>query len=107
MLLLNYHMWRKTAVIDHLGGKLDIDGTDVSLKIPEDALPIGQRIQFTISVHWGNPKAVLGINQFLIGPYVHCEPEGIRFLKPATLTIPQSSANVTKEHIKILTKTRK
>ena len=105
---LNDHIWRKTAVIDHRGGKLVIDGTDASLKIPAGALPVSQEVQITISCHWGSPNSpALESNQILIGPCVHCEPEGIRFLKPATLTIPQSSANVNEEHITILTQTRK
>ena len=108
MLRLNDHMWRKTAVIDHMGGKLAIDGTNASLKIPAGAMHDGQEVQLTISLHWGNlDRPALGSNQFLVGPYMHCEPEGIRFSKPVTLTIPQSSASTNEEHIRILTKTSK
>lgn len=95
-------------MIDHRGGRLTIDGTDTSLKIPPGALVVGQEVQFTISVHWGcSNQPALGSNQIPIGPFVHCEPEGIQFSRPVTLTIPQSSANANEEHIKIFTKTSK
>ena len=97
--------WRKSSIIDHTGGKLTIEGTGASLKIPEGALEVGRKEEITLSLHWRsqNPPH-LEDHQFQIGPFVKCQPEGVVFQKPVTLAMPHSALNATEQYVKILTK---
>ena len=100
--------WRISSVIDHMGGKLTIEGTHASLEIPKGALKVGHQVEITMSLHWRshNPPS-LEDHQFQIGPCVKCQPEGIVFLKPVTLAMPHSALNATEKYVKILTKLAK
>ena len=93
---------RSSAVIDSNGGMVQLN--DARLQVPEGALPKGKEHTISISLHNGNENGapVLSDNAMLIGPWVHCEPSGLQFLKPVTITLPHSARNILQRNIKIL-----
>lgn len=74
------------------GGRLTIEGTDVSLYIPANALPeqTSQVIYIGLMNSKGNyPK--LSNQEALLSPVVVCGPDGLTFEKPVFLTVPHNA----------------
>ncbi|XP_072050264.1 uncharacterized protein [Amphiura filiformis] len=95
--------WKKSAYIDERGGQLSIDGSCAKLKIPPGALPKGQGKLITIGLDWMQ-EPPLQDNQWVIGPSMQCEPDGLQFDKPVTISLEHSAANITTCDVIIISK---
>ena len=97
---------KHSAALDHKSIVVAIPETCVKLDVPEGAFPKGKTVNISLSVHWGRgEQPPLETNQFIIGPSICCEPDGITFCKPVTLTLPHSARNITSRNITVWTKT--
>ncbi|XP_059608308.1 uncharacterized protein LOC132256129 isoform X2 [Phlebotomus argentipes] len=83
------------ALFDERGGTLLDPTWNVSLEIPEGALPPGRRqeIYFTVtdprmSECVGGPPLDMEHGETMLSPLVMCGPQGLEFLVPVTLNIP-------------------
>ena len=96
---------KNSAVIRNNGGKIEVDDTNASVKISQGAIPEGESVEITVSVLWDRRYyPPLQENDFVIGPAIHCEPDGILFKKPITVTIPHSAVNVNTRNLLIWTR---
>ena len=74
------------------GGRLTIEGTDVRLYIPSNALP--QQTTQVIYIGLMNNKGLypkLKDQEALLSPVVVCGPDGLTFEKPVFLTVPHNA----------------
>ncbi|XP_072051078.1 uncharacterized protein [Amphiura filiformis] len=95
--------WTKSTYIDERGGQLSIDGSCARLKIPPGALPKGQGKLITVSLDWVQDPP-LQDNQWVIGPSIQCEPDGLQFNKPVTISLEHSAVNITTGDVIIISK---
>ena len=96
---------KNSAVIGNNGGKIEVNDTDASVKIPQGAIPEGESVEITVTVLWDRRYyPPLEENDFVIGPAIHCESDGILFKKPVTVTIPHSAVNVNARNLLIWTR---
>lgn len=96
----------KSEEIGYRGGKITVHDTGVVLKIPEGAIPAEEPVEITVSVHWDKEYHPLSQeNGFVIGPAIQCKPDGLKFRKPVTITLPHSTENITAKDLCIWTKT--
>ena len=71
----------------------NIEATNISLKIPQDALD--SEVTITLAISWNKADLPrLQDDQRLVGPIIHCLPHGLRFKKPVTLSFDYSHAAV-------------
>ena len=77
-----------TQAIDHTGGDIILGGTSISLKIPPGALPEGSTEDITLSLGWNIQDDGYNGSECNSSPVIRCEPTGLQFLKPVTLTSP-------------------
>ena len=92
--------------IDSRGGNLSLPEIGAELEIPEDALPddtptanVSLRLQQD-----SDYQQTFDDNQIMITPTVICEPAGMTFNKPVTLTLPHSEEDyttITKEELQL------
>ncbi|XP_072051074.1 uncharacterized protein [Amphiura filiformis] len=102
--LLDCYSGVKTSTyIDERGGQISIDDSCARLKIPAGALPKGQGKLITIGLDWMQ-EPPLEDNQWVIGPSMQCEPDGLQFEKPVTLSLEHSAINITTSDVIILSK---
>ena len=80
--------------VDHSGGKLEISG--VSLNIPKGALDTSKLI--TLGIIWEEKYyPQLTKTKSLLSPVILCQPCGLTFKVPVTLTFPHCARNVTED----------
>ena len=97
---------KHTAKLDHKSTVVEIPETCVKLDVPHGAILEGDKVDITLSVHWGSDEhPSLENNQFVIGPTICCEPDGTTFCKPVTLTLPHSAQNISARNLTVWTKT--
>ncbi|XP_077998854.1 uncharacterized protein LOC144451822 [Glandiceps talaboti] len=76
-----------THRFDHTGGKLEITDYGVSLIVPPNAISEGQSQDISVSVSWNKAdKPTLCDGEALVSPVVCCEPNGLKFNSPVTLS---------------------
>ena len=94
-----------SAVIGYDGGKIKVLNTAAAIRIPRGAIPEGELAEITITVYWDRTYyPPLQENDFVIGPTIHCEPDGFKFKKPVTITIPHSAVQINEKLLQIWTK---
>ncbi|XP_072043460.1 uncharacterized protein [Amphiura filiformis] len=96
----------KSMDINQDGGKIEVNDTGVSIKIPPGAIPDEEPVEITASVHWDKEyhHTIQG-NDIIIGPAIHCKPDGLRFKKPVQITFPHSAENITAKQLAVWTRT--
>lgn len=78
----------KTSVITHSGGRICLEQSNISLTVPEDAIPAGTKETIYISVlrdQIHRPQLKSGMCQ--VTPVILCGPSNLRFLKPVILSM--------------------
>ena len=102
----------ESKMIGQLGGTLTVSDTGASIKIPEGAIT-GEPIKVAASLHWdrwSSPQWNMDYHppitddDFVIGPTIHCKPDGFQFLKPVQIAIPHSAEDVNAMHISVWTR---
>ena len=87
--------------VSHAKTELHVPGTGISLAIPDGAVPQGKCFEIRVSVSLDDDYPELEDGHTLICPIVRCQPHGIRFLKPVTLTLPCNAVNGVKNDLTI------
>ncbi|XP_058438307.1 netrin receptor UNC5D isoform X2 [Marmota monax] len=96
---------RTTGVFGHLGGRLVMPNTGVSLLIPHGAIPEENSWEIYMSINQGEPSLQSDGSEVLLSPEVTCGPPDIIVTTPFALTIPHC-ADVSSEHWNIHLKKR-
>nr|XP_012618383.1 netrin receptor UNC5D isoform X5 [Microcebus murinus] len=96
---------RTTGVFGHLGGRLVMPNTGVSLLIPHGAIPEENSWEIYMSVNQGEPSLQSDGSEVLLSPEVTCGPPDMIVTTPFALTIPHC-ADVSSEHWNIHLKKR-
>ncbi|KAM6149726.1 netrin receptor UNC5D isoform 3-T3 [Erethizon dorsatum] len=96
---------RTTGVFGHLGGRLVMPNTGVSLLIPHGAIPEEHSWEIYMSVNQGEPSLQSEGSEVLLSPEVTCGPPEMIVTTPFALTIPHC-ADVSSEHWNIHLKKR-
>ena len=81
--------------IDCQGGVVCLSDLNVSLKIPFGALPPGDPVQIALTVDTDEKHPTLQEDQLILGQVINCKPDGLKFLKPVTLSVPHSVINIS------------
>ena len=91
-----------TESLSNEGGTVSLSNLNVTLHIPKDALPPGDKTPITVTVDT-NEKHPLSLkdDQLILGSVISCKPEGQKFLKPITLSIPHSGLNVNLNNLQV------
>uniref|UniRef100_A0A670ZFF3 Netrin receptor UNC5 n=1 Tax=Pseudonaja textilis TaxID=8673 RepID=A0A670ZFF3_PSETE len=97
---------RATSVFDHLGGRLGVPNTGVSLLIPHGAIPEEVSWEIYLAINHNDSSLQLEGSEILLGPEVTCGPIEVMVSTPFALTIPHC-ADVNSEHWNIHLKKRK
>ncbi|XP_060549496.1 netrin receptor UNC5D isoform X5 [Pantherophis guttatus] len=97
---------RATSVFGHLGGRLGIPNTGVSLLIPQGAIPEETSWDIYLAINHDESSLQLEGSEILLGPEVTCGPIEVMVSTPFALTIPHC-ADVNSEHWNIHLKKRK
>ncbi|KAM6432093.1 netrin receptor UNC5D isoform 3-T4 [Liasis olivaceus] len=97
---------RATSVFGHLGGRLGIPNTGVSLLIPHGAIPEETSWEIYLAINQDESSLQLEGSEILLGPEVTCGPIEVMVSTPFALTIPHC-ADVNSEHWNIHLKKRK
>ena len=87
--------------VTHCGAEINLPETGISLAIPEGAIPEGSSFEIYLSLSLDDDYPELEEGHTLICPIVRCKPHGIRFLKPATLTLPCNAVNDVEDDLTI------
>uniref|UniRef100_A0A452QT48 Netrin receptor UNC5 n=1 Tax=Ursus americanus TaxID=9643 RepID=A0A452QT48_URSAM len=96
---------RTTGVFGHLGGRLVMPNTGVSLLIPHGAIPEENSWEIYMSINQGEPSLQSDGCEVLLSPEVTCGPPDMTVTTPFALTIPHC-ADVSSEHWNIHLKKR-
>ncbi|XP_054997590.1 netrin receptor UNC5D isoform X5 [Sorex araneus] len=96
---------RTTGVFGHLGGRLVMPNTGVSLLIPHGAIPEENSWEIYMSINQGEPSLQSDGCEVLLSPEVTCGPPDMIVTTPFALTIPHC-ADVSSEHWNIHLKKR-
>ncbi|XP_059857364.1 netrin receptor UNC5D isoform X3 [Delphinus delphis] len=96
---------RTTGVFGHLGGRLVMPNTGVSLLIPHSAIPEENSWEIYMSINQGEPSLQSDGSEVLLSPEVTCGPPDMIVTTPFALTIPHC-ADVSSEHWNIHLKKR-
>ncbi|XP_063096265.1 netrin receptor UNC5D isoform X5 [Cavia porcellus] len=96
---------RTTGVFGHLGGRLVMPNTGVSLLIPHGAIPEENSWEIYMSINQGEPSLQSEGSEVLLSPEVTCGPPEMIVTTPFALTIPHC-ADVSSEHWNIHLKKR-
>ncbi|XP_066091701.1 netrin receptor UNC5D isoform X5 [Saccopteryx bilineata] len=96
---------RTTGVFGHLGGRLVMPNTGVSLLIPHGAIPEENSWEIYMSINQGEPSLQSDGSEVLLSPEVTCGPPDMIVTTPFALTIPHC-ADVSAEHWNIHLKKR-
>ncbi|XP_060237556.1 netrin receptor UNC5D isoform X6 [Meriones unguiculatus] len=96
---------RTTGVFGHLGGRLVMPNTGVSLLIPHGAIPEENSWEIYMSINQGEPSLQSDGSEVLLSPEVTCGPPDMLVTTPFALTIPHC-ADVSSEHWTIHLKKR-
>uniref|UniRef100_A0A8D1YGU6 Netrin receptor UNC5 n=1 Tax=Sus scrofa TaxID=9823 RepID=A0A8D1YGU6_PIG len=94
---------RTTGVFGHLGGRLVMPNTGVSLLIPHGAIPEENSWEIYMSINQGDLQS--DGSEVLLSPEVTCGPPDMIVTTPFALTIPHC-ADVSSEHWNIHLKKR-
>ncbi|NXJ05616.1 UN5BB protein, partial [Odontophorus gujanensis] len=83
------HGTSASGTFSHLGGRLTIPGTGVSLLVPHGAIPQGKFYEMYLVIN----KAESGLlpaegTQTVLSPAVTCGPTGLLLCRPVILTVP-------------------
>ncbi|XP_075411870.1 netrin receptor UNC5D isoform X4 [Tenrec ecaudatus] len=87
---------RTTGVFGHLGGRLVMPNTGVSLLIPHGAIPEENSWEIYMSINQGEPSLQSDGAEVLLSPEVTCGPPDMSVTTPFALTIPHC-ADVSSE----------
>ncbi|XP_073910755.1 netrin receptor UNC5D isoform X6 [Castor canadensis] len=96
---------RTTGVFGHLGGRLVMPNTGVSLLIPHGAISEENSWEIYMSINQGEPSLQSDGSEVLLSPEVTCGPPDMIVTTPFALTIPHC-ADVSSEHWNIHLKKR-
>ncbi|XP_077705243.1 netrin receptor UNC5D isoform X5 [Canis aureus] len=96
---------RTTGIFGHLGGRLVMPNTGVSLLIPHGAIPEENSWEIYMSINQGEPSLQSDGSEVLLSPEVTCGPPDMIVTTPFALTIPHC-ADVSSEHWNIHLKKR-
>ncbi|XP_058905186.1 netrin receptor UNC5D isoform X8 [Kogia breviceps] len=96
---------RTTGVFGHLGGRLVMPNTGVSLLIPHGAILEENSWEIYMSINQGEPSLQSDGSEVLLSPEVTCGPPDMTVTTPFALTIPHC-ADVSSEHWNIHLKKR-
>ncbi|XP_074143331.1 netrin receptor UNC5D isoform X7 [Sminthopsis crassicaudata] len=96
---------RTTGVFGHLGGRLVMPNTGVSLLIPHGAIPEESSWEIYMSINQGEASLQPDGSEVLLSPEVTCGPSDMVVTTPFALTIPHC-ADVSSEHWNIHLKKR-
>ncbi|XP_067092854.1 netrin receptor UNC5B isoform X4 [Osmerus mordax] len=78
-----------SATLGHLGGRLTIPNTGVSLLIPPGTIPQGKFYEmYLIISKWEKTTLPSEGNQTVLSPIVSCGPSGMLLSRPVVLTLP-------------------
>uniref|UniRef100_A0A8D0AZI1 Netrin receptor UNC5 n=1 Tax=Salvator merianae TaxID=96440 RepID=A0A8D0AZI1_SALMN len=97
---------RTTGVFGHLGGRLGIPNTGVSLLIPHGAFSEEASWEIYLAINQSEPSLQLEGSEILLGPEVTCGPPEVTVSTPFALTIPHC-AEVNPDHWTIHLKKKK
>ena len=90
--------------IDKNGGEINLNDLGISLRIPRDALKTDELV--TMTVDTDEKHVPLQEGQLVMGPVISCTPDGLKFLKPVTISIPHSCFNISIQCIQVWCKSR-
>ncbi|XP_039381877.1 netrin receptor UNC5D isoform X4 [Mauremys reevesii] len=96
---------RTTGIFGHLGGRLVMPNTGVSLLIPHGAIPEESSWEIYLTISQGESSLQPEGTEVLLGPEVTCGPPDVTVTTPFALTIPHC-AEVNSEHWNIHLKRR-
>ncbi|XP_053875295.1 netrin receptor UNC5D isoform X5 [Malaclemys terrapin pileata] len=96
---------RTTGIFGHLGGRLVMPNTGVSLLIPHGAIPEESSWEIYLTISQGESSLLPEGTEVLLGPEVTCGPPDVTVATPFALTIPHC-AEVNSEHWNIHLKKR-
>ncbi|XP_042696289.2 netrin receptor UNC5D isoform X12 [Chrysemys picta bellii] len=96
---------RTTGIFGHLGGRLVMPNTGVSLLIPHGAIPEESSWEIYLTISQGESSLQPEGTEVLLGPEVTCGPPDVTVATPFALTIPHC-AEVNSEHWNIHLKKR-
>ncbi|XP_073181106.1 netrin receptor UNC5D isoform X7 [Lepidochelys kempii] len=96
---------RTTGIFGHLGGRLVMPNTGVSLLIPHGAIPEESSWEMFLTICQGESSLQPEGTEVLLGPEVTCGPLDVTVTTPFALTIPHC-AEVNSEHWNIHLKKR-
>ncbi|XP_072047935.1 uncharacterized protein [Amphiura filiformis] len=89
----------KSGTIDSKGGSISLSDVDVVLKIPQGALK--ESIAASVTVDAMEEHPTLEVDQLILGPVISCKPDGQKFMKPVTLSVPHSGVNITEKCLQV------
>ena len=103
---LLHYISSDSCKLDSRGGNLSLPEIGAELEIPEDALPDEtSSVDVSITLQQdSDDQQEFDDNQMMITPTVICEPAGMTFKNPVTLTLPHSEEDyqtITKEEIQL------
>ncbi|XP_072047932.1 uncharacterized protein [Amphiura filiformis] len=87
------------SIIDSKGGIISLPDVDVVLKIPQGALK--ESITASVTVDAMEEHPTLEEDQLILGPVISCKPDGQKFLKPVTISVPHSGVNITERCLQV------
>ena len=90
-----------TENIDNQGGVVSLPDLNVSLKIPFGALPPGDPVQISLTVDTDEKHPTIQEDQLILGQVVTCKPNGLKFLRPVTLSVPHSGINLSQHCLQV------
>ncbi|XP_072048105.1 uncharacterized protein [Amphiura filiformis] len=89
----------KSETIDSHGGIISLSDVDVVLKIPQGALK--ESIAASVTVDAMEEHPTLEEDQLILGPVISCKPDGEKFLKPVTISVPHSGVNINEKCLQV------
>ena len=87
--------------VTHNGAEIYLPDTGIGLTIPPGAIPEGESYKIYLSLSLDDDYPELEEGHTLICPIVRCQPHGISFLKPATLTLPCNAVSDIEDDLTI------
>nr|XP_028563508.1 netrin receptor UNC5D isoform X5 [Podarcis muralis] len=97
---------RATGIFGHLGGRLGIPNTGVSLLIPHGAIPEEASWEIYLAINQDEASLQPEGSEVLLGPQVTCGPPDVTVSTPFALTIPHC-AEANSEHWNVHLKKKK
>ena len=84
-----------SQIIGSEGGSIKLPDVDVALKVPKDALSSGEEVKISVTLDLGEEHPLLQDDQLVLGPVISCKPDGQKFLKPVSISLLHSGANIS------------